>query len=138
MNLALDTPEAAAKATRIAALAAGASALLTLVMIGLATRQGGPFAGYLDAWSLLDVALLAGLGVGVYRKSRVSAVLLLVYYLVSQVTMRIQLNNTSGLAVAALFVLLYVQGVRGAFAYHRLTGEAGPGPADDRTGDEPD
>jgi hypothetical protein len=72
----------------------------------------------IDAWYLADVAILLGLSFGVYRKSRVCGALLLVYALASYahlwaVTGRIRI-------LPFVFMYFYVQGIRGAFAYHAL------------------
>ena len=77
----LDLPQ---KHVTRAWMAATISAGLTLVLsiagaIGIITLPG------YDAWNFIDVAILAGLAYGVWRRSRVCAVLLLLYGIANEV-----------------------------------------------------
>jgi serine/threonine-protein kinase len=73
-----------------------------------------------DAWSLLDVALIFGLSFGIYKKSRVCAVLMLAYFIVSKIVLMLEAGKPSGLLVALIFAYFYVQGIRGTVAFHKL------------------
>jgi len=77
-----------------------------------------------NAWELLDVALILGLTYGIYRKSRVCAVLMLIYFLISKLLMIQQNPKQSGMVLGVFFAYFYVQGVLGTFAYHRHIREA--------------
>jgi serine/threonine-protein kinase len=68
---------------------------------------------------LIDVALILGLTYGIYRKSRVCALLMLVYFLISKLIMIEHDSKGSGLVMAVIFLYYYVQGVLGTFAYHK-------------------
>ena len=85
----------------------------------------------LSVFNLFDVALFAGLGFGVYRRSRTCAIILLVYHLGS----RLYFYRTSG-DPAIVFGLIpmawtgaYILGVLGTFAIHanQADKKAGPG-----------
>lgn len=69
----------------------------------------------------VDIVVMLGLAFGVYKKSRVCAVLLLLYYLIGQISVWLSLGNVSSLPMALVFCYFYVQGIRGTFAYHSMT-----------------
>ena len=88
--------------------------LLTVIAI-----SGSSIAGY-SAWQLLDVALVAGLAFGIYRKSRACAVVMFIYFLISKILVVVETGQASGLVMGVVFLYFYWQGVVGTFAYHRL------------------
>ncbi len=125
------TKEAALKHIKGAWILGLISAGMTLLVVVLAASGVSILAemGF-DWWNLLDVALLLVLSIGVYRKSRISAVLLLVYFVLSKIYMWVALGNVSGLALTLLFGYFFVQGVRGTFAFQTLAAaEQGASPA---------
>ncbi len=71
-------------------------------------------------WTLPDVALLAGMSFGVYRKNRAAAVLLLIYFLVARIHFWASAGTLRGLPMALVFGYFYVQGIRGTFAYQAM------------------
>lgn len=71
------------------------------------------------AWTLLDVGLSLGLAYGIFRYSRVCAVVMLAYYGVSQITTVVVSQQTPSL-LAVVFFACFWRGIRGVFAYHRL------------------
>ena len=73
-----------------------------------------------SAWNFLDVVLMAGLTFGLYRRSRVCAVVVLAYFVTSKIMMLRAGGNPASLVSGFIFGYLYVQGVRGTFEYHRL------------------
>lgn len=95
---------------------AGVSALLTAF---LAYRS----AANLNPLNFIDAAILAGLAWGIFRKSRVCAVLALAYCVINQI---VRLKMLGGAVLpgalisgAAPFVALYLLSVVGTFAWHR-------------------
>jgi hypothetical protein len=68
----------------------------------------------------IDIVLFFGLAFGIYKKSRTCATILLVYFTVSQIFLRIETSQTSGIFVSILFIYFFWQGVSGTFAYHKL------------------
>jgi len=106
-----------------ALLSAGVTVIFAFISLG-----GEPVAG-IDAWAFLDVALILGLAFGISRKSRICAVLLLVYFVGGKILMWTEAGNVRGLPVALVFMWYFAQGVVGTFQYHGLTGSRGGAPA---------
>jgi hypothetical protein len=78
----------------------------------------------IDAKAFLDAALFAGIAFGIWRKSRFAAVAGLCLYVLERIYM-MQRTGVSGIFMGIIFTLLFINAVRGAFAYHRLN-ESGP------------
>lgn len=72
-------------------------------------------------WDWLDILIMLVLTAAVYKKSRVGAVLLLLYFLGSNIFTWVQTGYYYGLPFALVFAYFLYQGVRGTFAYHELT-----------------
>lgn len=126
-DVAPEIPADIAKKIKSAWIAACISGTVTLVMTLIAMR-GTPILE-LDAWSLLDVGLIFALAFGIYKKSRVCAVVLLAYFILSHILVMMASGKASGLLVALIFGYYYVQGIVGTFAFHKWRaahrGEAG-------------
>jgi hypothetical protein len=95
--------------------------LLALVTLGQSNILG------LDLWSLVDIIIGGALVIWLLiKKSRTAAVGLLVLYIVAQVMMLFAVQNpTLGfwigrLTMVAIILTIYIRGVQGTFAYHRL------------------
>jgi hypothetical protein len=73
----------------------------------------------LNAWALLDAAMFAAIAVGIKRKSRFAAVAGLCLYVVERIYM-MQRGGAGGVVMGILFTLLFINAVRGTFAYQRL------------------
>lgn len=112
------TLQEAERATRDAAIAGGLALFISL-MLTLIYLSGGTFAA-LDPWNVIEIVALAALPYGVWRKSRVSAVALLVFYIGSKIGLWVNESAIIGLPIALIFGYFFWRGVRGAFAYHRL------------------
>lgn len=81
---------------------------------------GRPFLNF-SIWNFLDVLLLLILTFGIYQKSRLAAVLMLVYFLASRILTWFTLPpSIISLVVSAIFVYVYFEGIRGTMAYHGL------------------
>lgn len=76
----------------------------------------------INGWAFLDAGIFAAIAVGIKRKSRFAAVAGLFLYVLERIYM-LQRGGTGGIVMGILFTLLFINAVRGAFAYHRLTGE---------------
>ena len=76
----------------------------------------------LDQWNIIDAFLLFGLAFGVYKKSRVCAIILFIYWVGDRIWMMVaQPEAIAGsLFMAILFGIWFFQGIRGTFAYHRI------------------
>lgn len=119
---AVEVPADVLKRIRNAWVAGCISGGLTLVVV-LVAMSGADLPG-IDAWMLIDVALIFGLTFGIYRKSRTCAVIMLVYYLASKILIMVETGKPGGLFMSALFAYFFWQGVSGTFAYHRFLREA--------------
>jgi hypothetical protein len=73
-----------------------------------------------SAWNLLDVAVIAGLTFGIYRKSRACAIIMLVYFIGSKLLLWSETKSVSGLPMALIFGWFFFQGIRGTFTWHAL------------------
>lgn len=76
----------------------------------------------IGASAFLDAALFAAIAFGIKRKSRFAAVVGLCLYVLERIYM-LQRGGAGGIVMGILLTLLFINAVRGAFAYHRLTGE---------------
>lgn len=113
-----EIPADIARKIKSAWIAGCISGAVTLV-VTLIAMSGTAALGF-DAWSLLDVAVIFGLAFGIYKKSRVCAVLMLAYFILSKIILMMEAGKPSGLLVALIFAYYYVQGIRGTFAFHKL------------------
>lgn len=114
--------ETALKAIRQGAIAACVSAGLTIAFIGIAivANADGELALWNDPFNLVDVVLILVLAFGIYKKSRVAAVLMLLYFLVAKIVIAIETQSYSGIVLALVFLYFYGRAVLGTFAYHRI------------------
>ena len=114
----IDIPEEITKKIKNCWIAGLISIAITLVFTLIAI-SGTNILG-LNAWSFIDVAILAALTFGVYKKSRVCATLLLVFFVVNKVIMWMEAGTPSGLPMAIVFFWFFGQGVVGTFQFHKL------------------
>jgi hypothetical protein len=94
---------------------------LTLILV-LLSLAGYDFTGLIDAsaLALIDVCLRFGLSFGIYKKSRIAAVLMLVYFVFNQAWIVIVLKRFPAI-LSWLFLILFLKGVQGTFTYHKLS-----------------
>ncbi|HEY0505269.1 MAG TPA: hypothetical protein VGD42_17440 [Lysobacter sp.] len=119
----LVVPEAVLKKIRNAWVAAVVSGGVTLV-VTLVAISGTSILGF-TAWELLDVALVFGLAFGIYKKSRICAVLMLGYFVMAKIFIMIEAGAPRGLLLAIVFAYFFFQGAAGTFEYHKLRRAAG-------------
>jgi serine/threonine-protein kinase len=98
-------------------MAASISAGLALIygllsLVGIISTPG------FDAWILIDAAILGGLAYGVWRRSRVCAVLLVIYGIVNEVSLALQENARFSL-LALVFLYFYIRGAIQIIRDHR-------------------
>lgn len=113
-----EVPDAILKKIKHAWVAALISASITLLVTVLA-MSGTQILGF-SAWELLDVGLILGLALGIYKKSRTCAVLMLAYFIISKIILMVESGKPSGIGLALVFIYFYWQGVSGTFAYHKI------------------
>jgi hypothetical protein len=95
------------------------SGTITLIFV-LLSLAGYNFTGLIDASALIDVCLMFGLSFGIYKKSPIAAVLMLVYFAFNQAWIVIVLKRFPGL-ISWLFLILFLRGVQGTFTYRQLS-----------------
>jgi hypothetical protein len=61
-----------------------------------------------------------GLSFGIYKKSRVAAVIMLVYFAFNQAWIIIEIKRFPGL-ISWIFLILFLRGVQGTFTYQKLS-----------------
>ncbi len=113
----VEVPPEISKKIKGAWIAGLVSAGITLLFVGFAL-MGTSMLG-VDAWSLIDVALMAALSFGVFRKSRTCAILLLSLFALNKILMLMEAGTVSGLPLTLVFFYFFIQGVVGTFQYHR-------------------
>jgi hypothetical protein len=91
----------------------------TLVFV-LLSLAGYDFTGLIDAFALIDVCLVFGLSFGIYKKSRIAAVIMLVYFAWSQAWIIVGLKRFPGF-ISLLCLILFLGGVQGTFTYRKLS-----------------
>lgn len=131
LQAAVEVPAEVLTKIKHACMAGCISGGITLA-VTIVVMLGAKLPGF-DAWSLIDVVLAFALAFGIYRKSRVCAVAMLVYFVASKIFVIVETGQASGLLVSLIFIYYYWQGVSGTFAYHRIArqppavaSEAGP------------
>jgi hypothetical protein len=92
---------------------------LSLIVV-LLSLAGYDFTGLIDASGLIDVCLIFGLSFGIYKKSRVAAVIMLVYFAFNQAWIIIEIKRFPGL-ISWIFLILFLRGVQGTFTYQKLS-----------------
>lgn len=97
-----------------------------IILLALITLGQSNFLG-LDLWSLADIVIGGALVIWLLvKKSRTAAMGLLVLYIIAQIMMLFAVQNpTLGfwigrLTMVAIILTIYIRGIQGSFAYHRL------------------
>ncbi|GAB6263574.1 hypothetical protein L4174_023205 [Photobacterium sp. CCB-ST2H9] len=118
----------AIRATKNGAIAALISAFISLVVILIAinTNAEGKLAIMNDPANFFDVGLILVFALGVYKKSRIASVLVLVHFIVSKLIISIETQSVNGLWISFVFLYFYGKAIKGAFVYHKLDKENNP------------
>lgn len=111
-------PEPILRKIRNAWIAALLSIVITLSAVILAWFGVGSGALNLELYALIDVLLMAILAYGIYRKSRTCAVLLFLLFAVNKIVLWMDSGDIQGMAVAAVFLWFFAQGIIGTFQFH--------------------
>ncbi len=130
---AVDTIEAARKASMYGVAAAAFSAVITTLVATWALGAGKKAFGFIDAWAYIDVAIFAVVTYGIYQEKRFAAVFGLAFFLFEKATQIADTGKLSGAWMAIVLVLCYVGSIRGVYALHKLrklSGAQQPVPAD--------
>lgn len=116
---AVDTLEAAKSTAKLGGVTAAIVAVVTAI-VAILSLFGVEFA---SIWALIDAGLFALISFGIFKMSRIAAVLGLLLYLWGQITQMLSTGSMNYI-LFLLFTLYLVHGVRGTFAYHKLKKEA--------------
>ena len=76
-----------------------------------------------DLYALVDALIFAIIGWGIHRLSRTAAVAGICLYLLERAYMWATFGPKNPF-VAAIFILMFINGVRGTFAFHKFSREA--------------
>lgn len=114
--------QSAEKASRAGYWAAVFVASVTALVASVALYLHRSVLG-IDGFGFVDAVIFAGIAFGIYRMSRVVAVLGLIFYLVERLYAIANASNASASAnvMTVILTLQFVHGIRGTFAYHQLT-----------------
>jgi hypothetical protein len=107
--------EVAHRAAWLAIIIAGFTAVLAVLEIFRIPMIPG-----IDRWALLDAALWGALASGIWRMSRVAAVVGLVAIVAEHVLFPNREVGMAYLIATVLIALAFLNAVRATFAYHRL------------------
>jgi hypothetical protein len=114
----IEEESSAQHATKAAVGVSGFIAALTALIAVLSIFYHKPIVG-LDGWALIDAAIFALIAWRISKMSRAWAVVGLLMYLL-EVGYKLLTNPSGALGVLTIiFVLTYINAIRGAFAYHR-------------------
>jgi hypothetical protein len=118
----------AIKATKNGAIAACISGVITigLTLIAMSRDMSGKLAIFNDPAIFIDVVFIFACAFGVYKKSRVAAVLLFVYFIVSKIIIALETHSSGGFGVALVFLYFYGKAIQGSFVFHKLEKEENP------------
>lgn len=97
---------------------AGLVSIAITIAFTLYSMYGTELMG-LNAFAFIDVVLMGIFTFGIYKGSRVCAILMLLLFAANKALMAMG-GNTSGIIMALVFLWLYIQGVIGTFQYHKL------------------
>lgn len=117
----VDDRESCAKAIKNGGIAAMISAAISGVfgVVGFFTTSSNKYLNYfLDPWILADVILIVVLGIFIFRKSRVAATLMVLYFVASKLFMWAEIGEPKGLLMSIIFLLFYVTAMRGTYVWH--------------------
>lgn len=114
-----DIPEEIRKDIRNGAVAAVITFALTLGMTWFYVYVR-PEEGVTDAWSFLDVGLIAALAFGIWRKSRVAATAMLIYFVLSKILEVVDTGKPGGILLTIAFIYYYYKAMVATYRYHRF------------------
>ena len=127
------TQETALKHVKHAWVAGVVSAGVGLLFILIAASGSTVVAELGVDWQgLVAVVVILGLAFGLYKKSRICAVLMFVNFVGSKIIQWATTGNVSAVPLAILFGYFFFQGIRGTFAYHSLSKQTAPEKEDSR------
>ena len=112
----------AIKATKNGAIAACISGALTLgiVLVAIFSNSNGAIALWNDPSNFFDIILIFGCAYGIYKKSRASAIILFIYFIISKIFIGLETGKLSGIGIGLVFLYFYGKAIQGAYVFHKL------------------
>lgn len=117
----IDDDESCKSAIKNGGIAAMISAAITAAMsaAGLFTSSENQDINYImNPLNFLDAALIAVLGIFIFRKSRVASTILFLYFIAAKAIMWSELGKPSGIFMSLIFFLFYFNAMRGTYIWH--------------------
>ena len=94
------------------------SALATVLFTFIATSGGTDTDHAIRRWALTSALVTAGLGLGIYLRSRTAAVILLTSFVATRIWFYLKSGSWGVPILNIIFLYCFLEGVRGTFAYH--------------------
>lgn len=116
-----DVPESITSPIRSGWIAACVSCALTLILtvMSMTSAASGPESLF-SAWDFIDVALIAALAFGIYKRSRTAATLMFVYFVLSKILIMLDTGLPTGLILGLVFAIFYFRAMTATYRYHRF------------------
>lgn len=116
-----EVPKEILKKIKSAWIAGTISIAITLTFT-LMSISGTDILG-LNAFAFIDVFLMVIFTLGIYKKSRTCAVLMLLLFAFNKVIMWFETGTANGLPLALVFLWFYTMGVVGTFQFHSFNNQ---------------
>lgn len=110
--------ELAQKQIKNAWIAGVISGMMTVVL-AVAAMAGHSFLGF-KSFYIIEALIAFGLSYGVYRKSRVCAIIMMSYYVAGKALMFMSTKDYSIIFTSLPFAFFFSMGVQGTSAYHEI------------------
>ena len=120
-QLKLETPETCLAAIKNGWVAGIISITLTLIimLVGIySNSENETLNYYADPNLILDIILMVVMVFFIYRKSRIAATCMFLYFIVSKYIQWTDLGEIQGVPIALIFTLLYFNAMRGTYIWH--------------------
>jgi hypothetical protein len=114
--------ESCENAIRNGGIAAMISAGITAIFAGIGfftSSSDKDLAYLLDPWIAVDALLIVILAIFIFRKSRVAATTMVLYFAVSKVIMWYDMGKAQGLFMSIIFFMFYFTAMRGTYIWHK-------------------
>jgi len=94
---------------------------LLITIYALYTQENSFLTDNFNSWSFIDITIYFGLSFGIYRKNKVAAILLVVFFLLPKVIAFVTTGDIRALSGGAIFGYFFVEALRGILDYESIT-----------------
>ncbi|WP_269790598.1 hypothetical protein [Stenotrophomonas sp. Iso1] len=123
-RLEADIPDTITSPIRNGWITACVSCALTLILTVVSmTSVSDSSEPVFSAWNFVDVALIAALAFGIYKRSRTAATIMFVYFVLSKILIMLDTGLPTGLILGLVFATFYFRAMTATYRYHRLLKE---------------